>query len=154
VKFLSLSNSSILFFVDDEDYPRCQKETWSLFGELRKQIHNSFQVVLSNFILRQTDVMFDHKDRNFLNNQKGNFRECNQHQNRANASKSTKRQFSSKYKGVSYCMRDDCWRAKIQVNGKHITLGTHLTEISAVKAYNRAAKIYFGEFAALNKVTK
>lgn len=55
---------------------------------------------------------------------------------------------ASIYRGVS-CKRKK-WRATIVVRKKQIRLGVFLTEIKAAKAYDAAAKIYFGSAALIN----
>jgi predicted GIY-YIG superfamily endonuclease len=57
---------------------------------------------------------------------------------------------TSKYKGVSWFKRDECWRSWIHYNGKQQHLGYFHLEIDAANAYDEAAKKYFGEFANLN----
>lgn len=151
MKELRIRDSDLLIFVDDEDYFRCKKEIWSLFGRSRKQICNTKGVQIANFILQNSE-MYDHKDRNFLNNQKTNFRKCNHQQNMANTEKFSNKEYSSKYKGVSFCKRDKCWRAYIKVKGKTYALGTFTNQDAAARIYNEFALRYFGEFAVLNKV--
>lgn len=57
---------------------------------------------------------------------------------------------TSKYKGVSWRVDGNCWRAVIMVNYKKISLGSFSDEENAAKAYDKAALKYFGEFAVLN----
>lgn len=60
---------------------------------------------------------------------------------------------TSKYKGVGivpHSMFVKKWRARITVNRKEKHLGYFKSEISAAKAYDVAAKKYFGEFANCN----
>ena len=56
----------------------------------------------------------------------------------------------SRYKGVSWYNRGKRWNARIHVNRKEKFLGIFADEIEAAKAYDRAARKYFGEFAELN----
>lgn len=60
---------------------------------------------------------------------------------------------SSNYKGVSYLPKLKKWRARIRVDGELMSLGVYRTELDAAKAYNKAAKEYFGEIAYQNKLS-
>lgn len=93
---------------------------------------------------RNLDV--DHIDGNGLNNTRENLRLATKFQNIAN-SKLNKRNTSG-FKGVS--RSGSAWRARINVHGKEISLGAHTTVEKAAKAYDAAARKYFGEFARLN----
>ena len=42
------------------------------------------------------------------------------------------------------------WIAQIYINSKQTNLGRFDNELDAAKAYNRAAKKYYGEFAKIN----
>lgn len=55
-----------------------------------------------------------------------------------------------KYKGVTYRRRDKLWEAKITIDGKAICLGYFKLEVEAAKAYDKAAREYFKEFALTN----
>lgn len=59
---------------------------------------------------------------------------------------------SSSYRGVSFSKSSKKWRAGIQVNGKSINLGDFKKEKEAARAYNAAAKEYFGKMAYQNPV--
>lgn len=56
-----------------------------------------------------------------------------------------------KYKGVSKGSGKN-YRARIKIDGKELRLGTFSDPIDAARAYDRAAKEFFGEFARLNGV--
>ena len=93
-------------------------------------------------------VTYDHIDRNGLNNQKSNFRECTLQQNQFN---STKRKGTiSPYKGVSRKKRSKRWYAQIRFNVEQLHIGYFDTQESAAVAYDRKATELFGEFAVLN----
>ena len=61
---------------------------------------------------------------------------------------------SSKYRGVSYLKTVRLWRAGITVNGSSINLGDFKTEEAAARAYNNAAKKYFGENGYQNTIAR
>ena len=94
-------------------------------------------------------LFVDHRDRNGINNRISNLRLCTHSQNMANGIKH-KDAKTSLYKGVSFKLNQGLWQAQIGVNGCGIRLGTFSDEISAAKAYDRAAQMYFGEFSNIN----
>lgn len=59
---------------------------------------------------------------------------------------------TSHYKGVSYYPKNSCWRAGIRVDGKSIHIGFFDSEEAAARAYNEAAKKYFGEQSYQNQI--
>lgn len=78
------------------------------------------------------DEDIDHIDRNKRNNAIANLREVTDSQNLFNAS--IRSDNSSGVKGVSFSRRDCAWRAYINVNGKHRSLGNFKTKAEAVSA--------------------
>ncbi len=91
----------------------------------------------------------DHINANSLDNRKANLRPATRRQNCWNSSKRRPKSLS-KYKGVSFSKRGRPWKAMLTVNGKWIYLGSFNSEIQAAKAYDKAAKRHFGEFANPN----
>lgn len=91
----------------------------------------------------------DHLDGNGLNNTRNNIRICSHAENIHNSSAIIK---SSRFKGVSWHAKDKRWRAQIAVNGTRVHLGQFTDEREAAFAYNKAAVLYFGEFARLNQL--
>jgi len=57
---------------------------------------------------------------------------------------------SSKYRGVWYNRQTQKWRATIRVNRKRKQIGYFHNEVEAAKAYDRAARKFYGDFAVLN----
>jgi len=96
----------------------------------------------------------DHKDGNRSNNLIENLRACtaadNQHNKKGQSRKWAK--ITSKWKGVCWLPPRNRWIARIRFDYKLKFLGHFVNEDDAARAYNTAAKIYFGEFARLNAV--
>lgn len=94
-------------------------------------------------------MQVDHIDGNKLNNKSQNLRLCNNQQNNRNTK--SRKNSTSKYKGVCWDGRNKKWLAQICLGGgKHKNLGRFLDEIEAAKAYDVAAKKYHGDFAYIN----
>ena len=89
----------------------------------------------------------DHVDGNSLNNRFLNLRQATQSQNLAN--RSVQKNNKLGIKGVYRTPRGR-YRAQIGKDGKVIKLGHHNTSEAAARAYRKAAKKYFGEFAKWN----
>jgi hypothetical protein len=144
--------------VDVDDYKHLSKYKWHVkegkntFYAVRhyyfKSVHK--HVCMHREIIKAPDNLFvDHINLNGLDNRKANLRLATKTQNSQNVPK-TRRKTSSKYKGVSYQTRDRVWRAKIKIKRRDKHLGSFKNEIDAAKAYDRAARKYFGEFARPN----
>lgn len=89
----------------------------------------------------------DHKNRIKIDDHINNLRAATRSENARN--RSSMRNSSSKYLGV-FVRSLPSWCSVINVDGKHIHLGSFKTEEAAALAYNKAAEKYFGEFANLN----
>jgi len=157
MKEIPLSQEKIAI-VDVEDYEVVSQYHWYT----RKTSHNFYavthiyqdgkrttlamhQLIMLSYFGQQVD----HINGNGLDNRKKNLRVVTHQQNNFNR----KYTFgTSKYKGVSWNKRDNCWQATIKFNNKAKMLGYFKEEVEAAKSYNSAAKKYFGEFAALNEV--
>lgn len=160
MKNLGLENypfQSIL--VDDEDYDRVKQYKWwynssteNIYTPIRNNQAKIKQqnIELARFILNLTDpaIQADHKDRNRFNNLRENLRKCNNQQNCSNRAKQANN--TSGFKGVYLDKRDNKWFAAIKNNSKNKSLGRFDSKEAAAKAYDRAAKRLFGEFACLN----
>lgn len=100
-------------------------------------------VRLHRWLMGEPDGQVDHRDRDSLNNQKGNLRVATNQQNSANKSPTP-----GKFKGVQE--RNGRYRTTIMFNYKSMSLGTYATAEEAARAYDTKAKELFGEFACLN----
>ena len=146
--------------VDPDEYYRLSEYKWSA-----SRVYNKFYAVRTGpaekgrrrkTIRMHREVVnipdgleCDHINGNSLDNRKANLRPATRQQNCWNNRKRRPKSLSI-YKGVSYSSRGRPWKAMLTVNGKAIYLGSFETQIQAAKAYDEAAKKYFGEFAKLN----
>lgn len=138
--------------VDDEDYDRLCKYTWHRGkGSVARTFrvgHRTIRVSLASEVMQNINIMYDHVDRNPLNNNKSNLRPANYSQNGGNRTKQLGT--TSKYKGVYWDRASKKWHARIQLLGKRIQLGRYASEELAAKAYDDSAVLFFKEFANLN----
>ena len=146
--------------VDPEDYERINKYKWNAYRGYssyysKRKIYNRKNgsertVYMHRWIMNAPKGMVvDHINHNGLDNRKENLRFATNAENSRYARK-TKNKFCSDYKGIHYIKKVKRWRARITFEGKTRYVGQYRDEISAAKAYDRAAKKYFGEFAYLN----
>jgi hypothetical protein len=145
--------------VDDDDFERVNQYKWQAqwsphthsFSAVRRDYKDDpKRVEMNRFILNAPpDKKVDHRNRDRLDNRKENLRACTSSQNNANAGKY--RNSASRFKGVTLDKRTSRWRARIQIDGKSITLGTYITEEEAARVYDAKARKLFGEFACTNE---
>lgn len=138
--------------VDDDDYGYINKFKWKFSTEgyavtsfqintnKRKQV-SMHRLVFNPF----TELIVDHANGKKIDNRKQNLRVCLVQENTFNRVPLNGK--TSKYKGVGFYKRTGEWQARITFKGKLIHLGMFKTPELASKAYNIAAKKYFGEFA-------
>ena len=148
--------------VDPEDYEWVSGYEWfghgrgrhiyaKRFGREGKAGEPALVSMHREIVNARRGIIIDHINRDSADNRKANLRQATHGQNQANKAKNHVNP-SSRYKGVSLtkgvCKRK--WRARIQVNRRMIPIGSFESEIDAAKAYDKAAKKYFGEFAYVN----
>jgi HNH endonuclease len=145
-KKIALTNSDLRFVVDDGDYKKVAKWKWCLVGGYVWGTRN--HISLHQFLLGRAPRgrEWDHRDRNKLNNRRSNFRIATRAQNGSN--RPLFRNNTSGFRGVT--LYREKWRAQIKVDRKTIRIGDFPSKEEAAMAYDKAARLYFGEFASLN----
>lgn len=142
--------------VSDEDYARVAQYKWTYSqGYAVRKVYRrrddgtyaGRNVFLHNFIMcAQGDELYDHINRDSLDNQRCNLRLATRAQNNANSGP----RGNAVFKGVTYHRRDNRWIAQITSAKKRRHLGCFRTPEAAARAYDRAALELWGEFAYLN----
>jgi len=100
-------------------------------------------------ILKPPDNMqCDHINGNGLDNRRCNLRICSHSENQHNGSPYVG--CSSRFKGVHWRKDRRKWQTSIRNAGKPIYLGYFTDEAEGARAYDRAARELFGEFARVN----
>jgi hypothetical protein len=154
MKLISLTQGKFTQ-VDDWSYDFLNHWKWyalkngNTYYAVRRNItvNKKREVIYMHHLIMATPIglQVDHKDRDGLNNQEHNMRNCTSHQNCMNRGIFGK----INYHGVVHDKRGYI-KAHIQLNGKGFHLGYFKTDELAARAYDEAAKKYFGEFANLN----
>ena len=147
--------------VDEQDFGFVIRYDWMIHKSNNRSYETYYALTkidgktvhMHNLLLPAYDsnLTVDHIDHDGLNNRMSNLRLVTQSQNCMRRRKRT--DSSSKYKGVSWSVSRGKWCACIQYSGHHINLGRFDCEEDAARAYDKAAKTYFKEFAVLNLPT-
>jgi hypothetical protein len=139
--------------VDSEVFELVSKYNWYLVKQADRLYTSAWingkNVSMHRLILggEAGELDIDHKDNDGLNNTRENLRVATRSQNSANSRK--RKGTTSQYKGV-HIMPQGYIKAYIMHQYRHIHLGYFPTEEDAARAYDKAARKYFGEFARVN----
>jgi len=155
VKSISLSRGEVAL-VDDDDFDILSKHKWTYSGNgyaYRMEYSNNCKT--RRHILMHREIMdtpsgmdTDHINKNTLDNRRCNLRVCTTQQN--TTCKVKQKNNTSGYRGVYWDKQHGCWRAAIQYYRKNHFLGLFKDKIDCAKAYDKAAGLYFKEFAVKN----
>lgn len=151
--YFYLSNGKKVL-VDAEDYEKVIAIDW------KYQLHKGKEYVrvqrwvegknvttyLHSFLMNGR--MVDHINGNGLDCRKQNMRVCSKKQNNMNRSKAKNN--TSGYKGAYWRKDRSTWQSRISVEGKNVHLGYFPNSEDAARAYDKAARSYYGEFGKLN----
>lgn len=148
MKTLELSRGKVAV-VDDETFTWLKKYKWTLSGNGKYAIYYTKRNGKRRLFQMHRIIMnakkgeyVDHIDGNGLNNQKSNLRIVTHRQNMLN------RKDLKKTIGITKHQKG--YWARIRFEGKHFSLGVYEKKEDAIKAYNEAAKKYYGDDAFLN----
>ncbi len=138
-------------YIDKEDWPLIAGRKW------RVKRNGSTNYAISDTkgkreymhrLILGSDTPIDHIDNDGLNNRRSNLRHLDNTNNIRR--KRPNRNGTSRFKGVSWYHRTKKWQVAIKVDGKSKAIGHFDTEEDAAKAYDLAARLYFGEHAYQN----
>lgn len=157
VVFMRLTQGQICLLDEDDymrreikDYRWCAK--WDGKTKSFRAVRNDrstgkhFTLAISRVIMNcPKGLVVDHISHDTVDNRRCNLRICSIAQNGQNRRR--QRNSGSGYKGVTFHNVIKKWQARIQVDGKRISLGYYSTAKQAGEIYALASKKYHKEFA-------
>lgn len=153
---ISLTQGQVAL-IDNEDYDLVRQYKWYVFKHRNTYYAASKNKELKTVRMHRLIInapygkQVDHINGNGLDNRKENLRLVDNNQNQWNRHNISGK---SKYKGVHWNKANKKWHSQIRVYGKRLHLGYFKDEIEAARAYDKAAKDNFGEYAKLNFIER
>ena len=132
--------------IDTDDIPLVNDKIWYIShnGYVVSTVYNKDSKKNDHYyihrIIKPTDMIIDHKNRDKLNNRKYNLIECTVLQN--NLNRGIQSNNTSGHKGISFDKRRNKWRSRITVGGHDKHLGYFDTIDGAINARSTAELIY------------
>lgn len=144
--------SGLPVFIDIADLPLFKRHRWYVsrngkHAYARTTCHR--KMPLHRLVAKaEPGVWVDHANGNTLDNRRANLRFCSPKQNSQNQAV---RQSRTGFKGVAPLpRRSPGFFARIKANGRQLYLGRYDTAEQAARAYDEAARRFFGPFANVN----
>ena len=140
--------------VDDDAFDSLSQFSWHVqhgYAATRVYKHKGKQVsfAMHRAIAGAKDgEIVDHINGDTLDNRANNLRACSRLENSRN--RRIRKPTRSNFKGVYPRPNGTHYQALIRFNDRLVNLGNFKSPVEAAKAYDEAAKKYFGEFACLN----
>jgi len=143
--------------VDDADFEKVRGHTWCAHKIERcfyaatniRKPDGTGTMIHMHCLLLPGSKRVDHKNGDGLDNQRKNLRAASNAEN-CRAFKRKQANTSSIYRGVRWHTLRQKWTAQLFTNKKQWHLGYFKKEQDAARAYDAAAKQFFGEFASPN----
>lgn len=156
---MTVNLSGFQIEIDEEDFERISKRAWSVrlekdgrltFRCKALQYGRIIKMTLQRFLLAPPDgTIVGRRPQTRCNDfRKAAFKVCRMTERQSMISKNRSRK-SSRFKGVSKT-RGGRWRASIRPGGRSLYLGEYASEEEAARAYDVAARKYFGDEAFQN----
>ena len=155
LKYITSKGESFIF--DKQDYETAVTRAWCISRNgscdgkqyVVARGDDGRIILFSRTIIELDDDSFvDHRNGNTLDNRRCNLREASVADNARNTS--LRSDNKTGYKGVGFLPHNGRYRAYIGVDGRFISLGNYDDPKDAARAYDEAARFYFGDFACVN----
>lgn len=148
MKQLKLINSEEIVLVDDQDFERLQQFKWYMQCKRSKSIgrctytgYKTRHISLPSEIFQTSGIMYDHIDRNPLNNVRTNLRPVSYQENGWNRSKSKNNKTG--VPGVCVYKKTGQFRVQISYKGMPKHIGYFNTLEEAKQAREKAVQQYY-----------
>lgn len=146
-RYVCKSGESFIF--DYEDLPAVKSHRWCIGDGYAECYIDKKLVKLHRLIMgAEENVLVDHINGDILDNRKSNLRIADRAGNARNAALCSTN--TSGYKGVSWDKVRKKYLARIRQDGRMLNLGAYDKPEEAARAYDKAARFYYGEFACVN----